>query len=237
MLYFIDSSHPTKTLLRERGFPHDLCELASLPGAQLLAGPDGKSGSLFHLRDEGLATPTPWKPLNYNADKQRWFNRGGGMWFGWDEQPTPKTLRRKTTLSGHNIKLRDGNEWEVPAIRIITGDTGLPRVFGLDKDGQVTRVVPSDYAALQEFTQRAWIMVSGESQDSPSDEESFGFVCAALRLNYRIESREVAAMELIGDRTELVPCVQAMCDLPTLDAFMRQMEADQKKTASDVAPG
>jgi len=239
MLYYIDDSHPTKVLLAERGFSADLCKLAGLPGAQLLTGPDGKSGSLFRLSDEGLASPAPYTPIRYDSAGQRWFYRGAGIWFGWSERPpAPGVLRRKTTLSGHMVRLRDGNDWEVPAIRIITGETGLPRVFCLDNDGQVTRVVPIEYAALQGFVERAWTVISGGPDSDLMDNEAFEFACAALRLNYRIERSEVAAMELISDRNELIPCLRAMCDGPTLQAYMEQLNAEtaQKKTALAEVP-
>lgn len=233
MIYFVETEHPTRLTLIERGFPADLAALAGLPGAHLVSGPGGKAGCLFRLSDAGLATPPPYRPIRYDAS-QRWFRRPDGIWFGWDEPPKAAHLARSMKLRGHNVRLRNGEDWEVPALRLATGETGLPKVFRLGEDGKTIRAVAEQYAQIQEFVSRSWSMVIGESTDL-TDDECFDGICAALRLNYRIEPSEVAAMELIADRTELVPCIHALCDLPALMDLLRELEANQKKTASEGA--
>lgn len=239
MIYYVDISQPSRAMLKERGFPADLCDIAGMPGAQVLSGPDGKSGTLFHCATIGyLATPEPWTPLRFDPNTQQWFERGNGIWFGWETRPTPKTLRRKVTLPGHPVKLRDGNEWEIPYIRFLSGEPGLPRVFRwVEKQSQP--VLPEEYQKLFEWACRVWDVATGQKKEpDPPDAELYPYVCQALRLNYRIEECEVGALGLIADKAELWPCAHATASVQLYLQYVEELEREaesQKKTSS--APG
>lgn len=228
-LYYVSGdTAPTKESLCELGFP--FADEAGLPGCACV-GPDGQRGHVFALQEPpGFQGERP--RVGYYVDRQAWklaYNRS--LWVGWEtaKPPKPVDLQRKDIVTGHRVRMLDGNDWLVPVARQLTGTPAVGRVFGLDGAGNNGRTVHAKHAALWDLAKRIWDTMFTEADDHIGDDDCLTAVSLALSINYRLGEQELRALELVSDE-ELAQCVRAIVDYPTLEAFLREQDAAQKKT-------
>ncbi len=190
-------------------------------------------------------------PVMIVSDSQTWLslpangNRPEGeVWIGFEKtRPIrPKDLARKQMMPGTNIRLRDGQEWLIPAAQ------QLPRTLGLGSEGEIQREVETRYRsyfdrafkAMQEVFRPfgMWNDENGFKEDiEPTDEiktitieDGTKLACEALSINYRL-NYEVALMLGLLDENCLVGIVACTFDMP--DIF--QVDQQKKKEEEVVS--
>jgi hypothetical protein len=216
------------------------------------SGPGGASGLLM----AGQGTE-----LGYVPARQTWRelpivdfqlpitqdDRKTRSWLGfWNEKrPGPQTLGRRAMLSGHAVRLADGQEYHIASARkmVTAGGTigalcALPHRRDVDGEGRwKKRTLLAEYAELWAIAERFWDFYLGASSgagagtETPAadvaaaridDELLYAWATAALAVNYRVAAVECAMLELFDDRNVL-EVLRALIDWPTL------MEWSKKK--------
>lgn len=206
------------------------------------SGPDGKPGvylSALPVVSRGLP-----RVMSYSADDKsiRWVEiEPGVLWAGFDDQSkaTPSDLARRQQQEGHYVKLADGNEWLVPAIRrpdigdktivdeqgerVVRGFTdGVPRVnqqlrYDYRLRNVVSSVRPNDIR-IWDWSAKFYKLVYRDGgplteADIPDMAEQFEFCGELLGINYRMGFAEINELGLITE-ADIVSIIQAAVDFP-----------------------
>lgn len=190
------------------------------------AGPNGQPGVI-------LADKSYPGVAGYFPNQQRW-EQDGELWVGHlvDRPTTPELLARSTKISGHAVRLGDGNDWTIPAAyrspEMGVWQAGLPRAFGVDHDGQwCYGEIKPGYRDLWEAASRfynAWISLIAKSSDKDkTDEETtlslpdeLDIASLAIETNYRVGRREISMLGLLDEQTA-GQVLLALIDWPTVE--------------------
>ena len=220
-----------------------LNEQGRLTTKEPVTGPDGLIGQ--------LATPCAGiQSLEYMPTYQRWVNLKcetgnvkseqqeaqvsslkSQVWLGvaLNEKPSPGDLLRAEIRTGHQVKLGDGQFWEIPVARLALGGSGLPRRRVLREDGTAAWEVESAYTDLSAAAERVWQHMQGQSVNL-KDVDVDDLCGAALAVNYRLGRPEALALGLLTD-SAITALLEALVDMPTVRAIL---EAQKKSSATPV---
>lgn len=214
-LYFLPNervSSVTESILQRFGLTHirDHVTQAVHFRDVVANGPGGQPGAVIGVADCWEAEEVK------QSDAIEWVkfpksHAQSQAWLGWKkgELPKPESLRRADgTIPGDMIRLADGELWEVPIARDVTGSCLLPRAFDLDEEtGEwVSSRVRREYTKLWEhalgyYTNKAAAYI--EAQASGVDKYAFEIpdgerlVADALAVNYRVSMRELATLGVL----------------------------------------
>jgi hypothetical protein len=184
-------------------------------------GPGGERGYLFGHRCELQRLP-----LRYVPEMQAWRKaRSSNHWIGVyrDWMPRPADFIRDFPVSAclgvasSDVKLRDGQMWQIPQILRSDGDGGaessLPRIYEYDAEGRIALRDSPVYAGIttqaMRFMLHLRIAVERErgldiKQESGLTETGIiEMAIAAVQLNYRLTEDQIATLEIIDDRNAL----------------------------------
>lgn len=215
---------------------------------QVSTGPGGASGVLL------AQPPTDLARFVFKADAQTWRRIPGhaDTWVGrWnDEAIGPTELARRDMLSGHSVKLGDGQQWLVPVARAYIEDSGelrwynaLPAVWDVDDEGNWVRgAVEKRYAALwndaeqaaDAFSEGVRQMADGKMPFDMGDHR--GAAVRALGANYRLGPAEVGMLGLFSDQTAIM-VLDALCDGPTRREWAQKKMAELEAAGSSLSGG
>lgn len=217
-------------------------QLAVADGA---TGPSGTAGALISAWRPGCLAPPD---MRYLPQLQVWQQLPGELaWIGWhvNTAPTPDGLRRKAPLvSGIDVRLGDGQLWQVPVIRypagpaaerirdgrLVAEGTLLPQKLVMHSDGHLSqRILPSDQELWNQFEPVAnWIWRSDEEGQLtrllPLSAQVLA-AAAALSRNYRVCAVTGSALGL-WDTETLVRLLAAAVGLD-----LQRDLIEEKKTA------
>jgi hypothetical protein len=227
-LYFVEGAQalePAKETLRSVGAAYALTEGMYFQHTGI--GPSGSGGGILCSSLK-----------SYDKDSQVWqLHNSGQFWIGVDthDMPRPKDLALKSQISGHLVKMEDGNDWLIPAARSwghnkegqVAWCRNLPcvRVFedGSWKDGEV---IPKHRALWNHMLRLNGIFVDAMAGDmtkikNASLEEEADFVLTALRTNYRVGPIEASMLGIMTD-TIAGDVANAVMDMPSVEAILEK---------------
>ena len=203
LYYMPDDGPKTREALDALGFPH--AGIIELPGGGCTGGPDGGNGHVTQLREslvaDGGSSPRVRYRLDTHAQMQTWHKiLDGKMWLGWetDHPPVPLDLQRQKLRAGHTVTLADGNEWIVPVIRTLVGETTLPTIYGCGDNGTLVKekVLP-EFLRIWDLTRRLYAAVESFDAGKITEEETIELLCSGLAMNYRVSRWEVLHLGLL----------------------------------------
>lgn len=204
------------------------------------SGPGGKPG-LYVCALPVVSRELP-RALSYNAADAtfNWSQITDETWIGLDttNKTKPADVARRQQQEGHWIKLNDGQEWLVPAVRrpevgdkTITDEQGerVVRVFtaGVPRVNQQLRYdckARKVIATVRPIDQRLWdwsakfynLVYRDEpiaESDVPDMAEQFEFCAELLGVNYRLGIGEINELGLVTE-ADIVSIIQATVDFP-----------------------
>jgi hypothetical protein len=229
-MYFVASTSRTTPTCLAYAFDGKQPTVRDIIGA----GPGGNPGKLFGA-GRWLHDGTG---LGYFPDRQTWIGpTPDGVWIGYanDAPPKPEELARETQLRGHQVRLADGQQWEIPVARAF--DEGrwtskLPQKLIYDiTTGQWTYAgVEARYTRLWEVANRWWdaFVVKSEAVEAQmSNHDAIECAVDAIGFNYCIGRVEASMLGLLTDSI-IAEVLNAVVDIPTLEAW-------SKKNAQHVA--
>jgi hypothetical protein len=166
--------------------------------------------------------------VGYSAETQAWQKIPGiELWCGAivGKLPDPGRLQRSQTLSGHDVKLGDGNLWTVPAARRLDATFGLvsavPTKYSLGDDGGwVAASVVEQYRRLYDIGTEFYELITAKEIDEEGGkrvtvEDSLDWCCEILAANYRLGKAEVSLLGLLTTAT-MGEILNACIDMPTI---------------------
>lgn len=171
---------------------------------------------------------------SYNANSQVWQSMPypADFYIGWSKEtgiPSPRSLRRESTLPGCNIVLGDGRQWEIPAAVDYSADAlmqcRLPRSLKITPDGtwSVGLVIP-EYRKLWDLLE-LYLDAEGKAVDGRFQFPQINDWCvAALGTNYYVGPSEVSILELINESVRN-PIIESILDLHTFRDIMQKKRA------------
>lgn len=236
-LYFLPTTKKQieRTDLVKIDFP--FYDNALLPGRHVERdGPGHEVGSVFQLTGQTNPRAESPTPIGYYPDDQEWAC-AGKYWIGWrkDAPPTPIDLERRMNVSGHPVKLLDGIEWLVPAVRQVNGLNTLPQVWGLDSEGNNCTVTSPEHELLWDKACMLFDFYTGNEESVKGMEltydDSLTIAAQALAVNYLLGEKEIRARKMCGNE-ELQMLGKAIVDLPTFEKIMAEMDAKKKRQFS-----
>jgi len=252
LMYFIPEP------LRHEDVPAALARLGleyAFPGGgfaynPITAGPDGASGVMLapNVEAEGAEPALGF----YDPAIQTWQAAlRGAYWIGWDNgaSPRPIDLQRAEIIVGTEVKLNDGNEWQVPAAiaHFPRRMSRFPAMLALDADGKWITQPQEVYRVINEQADRVWQQVAvnngfADAADATAsdlvDEEAIDIALAALAVNYRIGRVEAAALCLFttSQTGTVIAVLEAFVGLPQLVAFSKALAEASKKNGRAITP-
>ena len=200
--------------------------------------PTGGQGWLFADTSGGMS-------LAYRGDEQTWRKiPKSELWIGYykDALPTPDTLARANQLDGDKVRLDDGNQWQVPRLRLFSGDDGfqvaLPQKVDMDDDGVwVVGGVNPQHNRLNEIADRLYeamvTSLAGEDESIKplSSSEALDFTCELLQVNYRVSKIEAVQLGLLGTQDSLMAACDAAMDYDTALEWVKKKETENVRLA------
>lgn len=237
-----DNSAKRAEILREFGLDAIAGDARAIlrPG---LNGPSGNAGTVLAFTE----TDTPGSEqikVGYYADKQEWVKCASGKyWCGKvkGEPVDPKTLRRPDALSGHWVKLSDGQQWEVARARYYDGRQSLTCSLELNAAGQVVRGNVIDrYAELDKAAHVFFIEWLEAIERGVYPEAVYSdlvrLAVLGLSANYRLGIDEaVSLLKLFHEENVWDACL-ATISWPTVLAMSASDDDAQKKTDAAAIP-
>ena len=195
--------------------------------------PSKSQGNVFAdpARHEG-------KRVGYFPGEQMWrklpnVEGRDELWVGYwnDAKPGPADLVRRQLVRGPQIRLADGNAWQIPIVRRFDDasqnwECELPSYFDYDDEGNIVRGSPrAEYASLWDATAPlAEQLLDGETLD---EKAVFSAVEALLQANYVVSLPELLTIHALADN-ELIASI---CMVATRYAtFIEWCEAAKKKS-------
>ena len=182
-----------------------------------------------------LATPCAGLlSLDFAPGTQDWHKLPGGadpahpayLVLTRGDKPTPAELQRQTLIAGHGVTLGDGQVWQIPVARLVTGGTALPRRRAYDVAGRKVWQVEVAYRQLCEDAEKVWSFHNGGGVIFADDD--LDRICsAALSVNYRLGEFEAITLGLFTAEAQR-GILQALVDLPTVHAIL---DAEKKTPA------
>lgn len=209
------------------------------PAFQLVdRGPDGdKAGGGFVLPLIGDAAPA------FHPDRQTWRRfegdaAGSEAWFGWntkDGPVGPDDLARGDMIAGHEVRLGDGQMWEIPVAVLKDGTSPLPRSLRRVRDGQGRMVgIPGDvlprYADLWAMAGQVYDAMRGTSAVNVID--TWDMACRTLAHNYRVCPALIETLGLFDTNIQREVC-KTLIDIQSLRA---ERDEAAKKNEAQPAP-
>lgn len=191
------------------------------------SGPDGRTGCV-------IAECQGTHKIGYWPAEQVWTEcASGAYWIGYShsEKPGPDDLARADMHTGHRVLLADGNEWLIPAARMVSGGTCLPETIRLDKTGEIQTDIMPEYAALRDTAIQLWEQASETGRFGGDLGFGLDVACRALAVNYRVSKWEAGALGLLT--TPLIQKImEALVDLPTLTAWVELKKNEEPSLAA-----
>jgi hypothetical protein len=235
LYYFPDKNLVSQKELPALGFGY-LGEASAFSSTGVQRGPGGGSGCICSLDN------VPGDKCHVDLPNQTW-RKFGSHWVGFwrDQQPTPEELARQEMISGHPVRLADGDRWIAPVARSLrireSGDElslawarELPQRLDLAEDGKtwVNSGILPRYQPLWDIAEK-WAEVRWGGGGRDSDLAGQAAVDAAvlcLQTNYRIGRAEVALLGCLTD--ELVNRIlDLLIDEPVAVEFIKKKAASQ----------
>ncbi len=173
--------------------------------------------------------------LNYDPNTQNWVRISEKVWLGYSKEralhpSAADLLRRERSLDGHMVTLGDGHVWAIPTVRFLNGDTRLPRVLVVGKDGCVEYQIRAEYQPLVAAADK--IIDSAIRGGEPSTpEQLLWFAAAALAVNYRVGVHELSALQLI-DTENIRQIAEAALDGPALAQLMDELKKKEAEPST-----
>ncbi len=192
-------------------------------------GPDANRGVI--IVPHGPSGPGEVE-IGYHPDRQTWFQWDKGKaWVGFKtgEAPGPEDMARQRLIPGHDILMRDGNTWHMPAVRLYGGGTGVSQGAGIDSKGELILEDLPQFAEVCKGASWFWDLWTGESKTGEySYLEAMRVASNGFALNYHVSLAEVSALHLFT--TDNIPlCLGAMIDAPAYEEAIRAMNDASKK--------
>lgn len=214
---------------------HNLQYLSkAAPTVRACRGPDNSDGVVVAARTSGDGGAPGYYP-----DKQVWRNCGG-YWLGATrgELPGQDELRHKEQLPGHSVELADGSEWLMPYAIVAPGTLALPRIFGVDADGNDALSVHPRYQDFADKAERFWNAVgdSAGAQITANYDELLALAVSGLSLNYRVGENELRMLGVL-DTSNIWQLCFAAIDWPSFESMLDELVDAQKKTDNPPADG
>lgn len=246
-LYFLPGSAPIKSrdvaLLPESSGLRSLLDDCGWSTARVAVGPGGEPGALIVPScDPAVGGKDPFSA--YQAENQTWVQIAErSLWIGWEKEarPRPVDLLRPRPLDGFPVRLRDGNDWQIPCLHASPYST-IPREIDVDAAGEVvTRFMPG-YEQLVEESAWFWEHVgvpalNGDAVAPIPNQRWYPFVCRVLGVNYRVDALHCGARILnlcTADGESMWLLVGAALGVPAIKA---ELEALAKKNSSTAPAG
>lgn len=174
------------------------------------------------------------QPPFYKPDGQEWKRGPDGKFFvafDDDGRPGPDDVCRPNIISGHEVKLRDGNLWTIPIARSVVRGATLPRGIILSDDGRTWRFSDlPEYLAICRDAETIFDMLVKGGTVKLDINEAMRICAAALAINYRVGPVEVSMLQLFSE-SEMWDVMQAICDWQTVT----KVGSDQEKKSSASA--
>jgi hypothetical protein len=200
-------------------------------------------------KSQGLVFADParheGKRVGYFPDQQTWrklptIEGRPELWVGYwnDAKPGPIALRRLQLVRGPQIKLADGNAWQIPIVRHFDDaaqqwESDLPAYFDYDETGRVIKGPPRDeYVALWDAT----APLADQLLDGSTLEEQaiFQAVEALLQANYVVALPELLFIRALADN-ELIASI---CMVATrYKTFLEWCESAKKNSPPEEPSG
>jgi len=183
-------------------------------------GPDGGEGVAFAVgpvdqEDPGLeiCNRANWQELP-----------GSEVWVGFDPEalPKPEELARDRQIQGHQVRLADGQQWNVPVARSISGESYLPQRLRWNGENWFPGGVTEKYEQLFEQACRLWDVLVNASEETVTLTDECGVVAMALAVNYRVGPGEISVLGLLDTQSE-VRAVKALVDWPALEVLKKKL--------------
>jgi hypothetical protein len=186
---------------------------------EVFAGPDSCSGLIFGLMEIPKYIPKEQTWTHIESVKTEVFP--DGFWIGYDKLPKPPELERKNKISGHLVKLGDGNQWEIPVARLYTGEPMVSQVLKLDpSSGKMLMEIEGKYKRIWEIACEYYELRVG-AYEANADNFKYTFsdifdLCAEIMgANYVIGKWEISLMGLVNTEN-LREILEALIDMPRI---------------------
>ena len=206
----------------------------SFPVRRTMAGPNPENCPGVVLsgippdKDSDRLFEVGYRPRHANAERAETWREAAGHWIGYahEYQPGPDDLARKDQIAGHLVKLRDGNKWLFPAVRLAGGRSGLPQSIGLDARGGLVIEDLPEYADVQDGAKLCYDRFA--SGIGFTYVEIVKVLSRILGLNYYVSVGETSALRLF-DTENILRAMWAIIDGPALDKIEADEEESKKK--------
>jgi len=192
-----------------------------LGGAAVSAAPSEGPGAA-----NGMFLALGSEPAVYRPAAQTWtLRQDGRAWLGFERTapPGPDDLARPEQLPGHLVRLANGADWLVPAVRLCPdGRPGVPQTWFLEPGGVRKEVSPA-FADLWADCGRLWA-----AELALEDADRVRIVHRALGLNYRLATDEINALKLLNEAA-IAGVIAALLDFPTWEVAAAVAAARSEK--------
>lgn len=156
-----------------------------------------------------------------------------GYWK--DAPPGPQDLARANQLGGYLVQLADGNQWQVPVVRMFDEASGQPRsnlpsYLDVDEDGKPIpgQVIPL-YAHLWDLTAPFAEQMLSDGGPEVSTDDIYQAAKTLLQVNYVVDMIEIVQAHLLTTEQLAHNIVAVAVDWPT---YLKWREVSKKKIPS-----
>ena len=192
-------------------------------------GPDNLRGLLITWCTDVL--------VQYLPAIQTW-RRIGDYWCGLRNDYTAAEFARtdchgRLPAGGYSVTLGDGRDYIIPVALLSAPNFELPYQDTLDEDGRPVRRLDPKFATICQAASQLWDHVSTEATFE-MDDEALRLACAnALAVNYNLDLTDCLALGLFTTESYR-SIVEAILDIPALDAMIKKKAPVASSTASGV---
>ena len=205
-------------------------------------GPDGNSGVMCAFPPNGRDNAKIDITFNEN---QIWRDAGKYM-VGYDKnhKPKPKDLERGEVFGGYGLTLGDGNQWVIPVVRRINGDSALPSRLKFDATtgGWIKGDVMPVYKKLFNLTCELFDRIKGVAEQSDDDSEEVylskggELACGALSVNYFVGPQEIDLLGLLTTNN-ISDILRAAMDWQAVIEYLKKNTSLEAATTSVMDGG